>query len=158
MRHLGRCRARYSYDSASQLAAITYQLGSTRLGDLAYGYDNAGRRTTVTGSFARTGLPNAVATTAYNAANQLTQWGTATLTYDPNGNMLSSGTDGYTWDARNRLVSTLSGASFQYDPFGRRVGSQRLKVKSQKAGGASAVPTIRGYFLEAIAQPSVRRS
>jgi len=35
--------------------------------------------------------------------------------------MLSSGTDGYTWDARNQLVSTLSGASFQYDTFGRRV-------------------------------------
>ncbi len=50
----------------------------------------------------------------------MTQWGTATLTYDANGNMTSSGTDGYTWDARNRLVSTLSGASFQYDPFGRR--------------------------------------
>ncbi len=52
--------------------------------------------------------------------SQLTQWGTATLTYDANGNMLSSGTDGYTWDARNQLVSTLSGASFQYDPFGGR--------------------------------------
>ncbi len=51
----------------------------------------------------------------------MTQWGTATLTYDLNANMLSNGTDGYTWDARNRLVSTLSGASFQYDPFGRRV-------------------------------------
>src|SRR5712692_8338868 len=36
--------------------------------------------------------------------------------------MTSSGTDGYTWSARNQLVSTLSGASFQYDPFGRRVG------------------------------------
>jgi RHS repeat-associated protein len=34
--------------------------------------------------------------------------------------MTSSGTDGYTWDARNRLVSTLSGASFQYDAFKRR--------------------------------------
>jgi YD repeat-containing protein len=34
--------------------------------------------------------------------------------------MLSSGADGYTWDGRNQLVSTLSGASFQYDPFGRR--------------------------------------
>ncbi len=74
------------------------------------------------GSFARTGLPQAVTTTSYNVANRLTQWGTATLTYDANGNMTSSGTDGYTWDARNRLVSTLSGASFQYDPFGRRAG------------------------------------
>jgi RHS repeat-associated protein len=34
--------------------------------------------------------------------------------------MLSSGSDSYTWDARNHLVSTLSGAGFQYDPFGRR--------------------------------------
>jgi YD repeat-containing protein len=39
---------------------------------------------------------------------------------DLNGNMTSSGTDGYTWDARNRMVSTLSGANFQYDAFGRR--------------------------------------
>jgi len=76
----------------------------------------------VGGSFARTGIPLPVSTTAYNANNQLTQWGTATLTYDANGNMLSSGTDGYTWDARNHLVATLSGASFQHDPFGRRVG------------------------------------
>jgi RHS repeat-associated protein len=40
--------------------------------------------------------------------------------YDANGNVVSSGTDGYTWDARNHLVATPSGASFQYDPFGRR--------------------------------------
>jgi RHS repeat-associated protein len=58
--------------------------------------------------------------TAYNANNQRTTWGTASLFYGLNGNMTGSGTDGYTWDARNRLVSTLSGASFQYDSFGRR--------------------------------------
>ncbi len=108
-------------DIASNLTGLSYTVGATNLGNLTYGYDNAGRRTALGGSFARTGLPLAVSSTAYNAANQLTQWGTATLTYDANGNMLSSGTDGYTWDARNRLVSTLSGASLQYDPFGRRV-------------------------------------
>ncbi len=80
----------------------------------------AGRRNSMGGSFARTGLPLAVGQTAYNANNQLTQWGTANLFYDLNGNMTSSGSDGYTWDARNRLVSTLSGASFQYDAFRRR--------------------------------------
>ena len=58
--------------------------------------------------------------TGYNANNQLTTWGTANLFYDLNGNMTSSGTDTYNWDARNRMVSTLSGASFQYDAFGRR--------------------------------------
>jgi hypothetical protein len=31
-----------------------------------------------------------------------------------------SGTDGYNWDARNRLMTTLSGANFQYDALGRR--------------------------------------
>jgi len=61
--------------------------------------------------------------------HQLTTWGTANLFYDLNGNMTSNGTDGYTWDARNRLVSTLSGASFQYDAFGRRT--------SKTIGGAT---------------------
>jgi hypothetical protein len=40
-------------------------------------------------------LPLAASTTAYNAANQLTQWGTATLTYDANGNMLSDGPNSF---------------------------------------------------------------
>jgi RHS repeat-associated protein len=111
----------YTYDAASQLSAINYQLAGNALGNLSHAYDLAGRRTQVGGSFARTGIPLPVSTTAYNTANELTQWGTATLTYDANGNMLSTGSDGYTWDARNHLVSTLSGASLQYDPFGRRV-------------------------------------
>jgi RHS repeat-associated protein len=112
--------ANYTYDAASQLTGLTYVNGSTTLGNLTYGYDLVGRRVSSGGSFASNNLPNTVTTTAYNANNQLTTWGTANLYYDLNGNMTSSGTDGYTWDARDRLVSTLSGASFQYDPFGRR--------------------------------------
>ncbi len=119
----------YSYDTASQLTAMSYQIGSTTLGNLTYAYDLAGRRNSMGGSSASTNLPLGVSTTAYNANNELTQWGTATLTYDLNGNMTSSGTDGYTWDARNRLVSTLSGASFQYDASGRRA--------SKTIGGAA---------------------
>ena len=113
----------YSYDSASQLSGITYTLSSNTLGNLAYIYDLAGRRTAVSGSFARTGLPNPVSTTAYNANNQLTMWGTANLFYDANGNMTSDGTHSYTWDARSRLSQIDLGntASFMYDPFGRRV-------------------------------------
>jgi len=110
----------YSYDGALQLTGLSYSLGQTTLGNLTYAYDNAGRRSAISGSFASTGLPLAANQAAYNANNQLTTWGTANLFYDLNGNMTSSGTDGYTWDARNRMVSTLSGASFQYDPFGRR--------------------------------------
>jgi RHS repeat-associated protein len=111
----------YSYDSASQLSAINYQLGTTTLGNLTYTYDLAGRRANVGGTFARTGLPLPVTTTAYNANNQLSQWGTATLAYDANGNMLSDGTNSYVWNARNQLASmNLGGNAFQYDPFGRR--------------------------------------
>jgi len=82
----------YIYDSASQLTGINHTFGQNLLGNLAYSYDLSGRQTGATGSFARTGLPQPISTTAYNAANQLTQWGTATPTYDANGNMLSDGT------------------------------------------------------------------
>jgi RHS repeat-associated protein len=112
----------YSYDTASELTGLNYTLGGNTLGNLAYSYDLAGRRTSVCGSFARTGIPLPVSTAAYNAANELTQWGTATLTYDADGNMLSDGTNSFVWDARNRLAwMNGSTISFQYDPFGRRV-------------------------------------
>jgi RHS repeat-associated protein len=112
----------YAYDDASQLKGITYQLGTTTLGNLTYDYDDAERRVRIGGSYARTGSPAAVATTQYNANNQLTQWDTAMLTYDLNGNVTNDGTNTYTWNARNLLASISGGntASFQYDPFGRR--------------------------------------
>ena len=118
-----------SYDTASQLAGITYTLGSTSLG---YGFDNDGSRTSVTGSFARTGLPNAVSTTAYNANNQLTTWGTANLFYDANANMTSDGTHSYTWDARNRLSQIDLGntGTFVYDTFRRRVSKTILSTQT----------------------------
>jgi len=112
----------YSYDNTSELTGLTYANGSTTLGNLTYVYDLNSRRTAMGGSYAATGLPSAETTTAYNANNQLTTWGTASLYYDANGNMTSDGTHSYTWDARNRLSQIDSGttASFNYDPFGRR--------------------------------------
>ena len=44
--------------------------------------------------------------------------GTA-ISYDLNGNMLSDGTNAFSWNARNQ-VATLNGVSTQYDDFGRR--------------------------------------
>jgi RHS repeat-associated protein len=112
----------YGYDNASELTGLTYMLGQNTLGNLTYSYDLAGRRTSVGGSYAATGLPNAISTTAYDAANELTAWGTATPTYDANGNTLSDGTNSYVWNARNQLASmNIGGESFQYDSFGRRV-------------------------------------
>jgi RHS repeat-associated protein len=117
----------YTYDSASQLTGINYALGQSALGNLTYSYDLTGRRTNMGGSYAAVNLPSPIATTAYNANNQLTQWGAATPTYDANGNTLSDGTNAYVWNGRNQLASMNSGAdSFQYDPFGRRVSKTIL--------------------------------
>src|SRR5207253_781143 len=91
----------YGYDAASQLTGITYMLGTNTLGNLTYAYDLAGRRMGLGGSFARTNAPLAATAATYNVNNQLTQWKGATLTYDPNGNLTTDGTNTYTWNARN---------------------------------------------------------
>jgi RHS repeat-associated protein len=112
----------YGYDNANRVTGITYKLGVTVLGNLTYTYDAAGNRTQVGGTFARTGLPAAVASAVYNAANQLTQCGATPLTYDNDGNLTYDGTNTYTWNARNQLGSIAGGAtaSFVYDGLERR--------------------------------------
>jgi YD repeat-containing protein len=81
----------YTYDNASQLTALTYTLGQSTLGTLTYGYDLAGLRIEVGGTWARTGLPQAVTSTSYDAANRLLQWSNQILSYDVNGNLASDG-------------------------------------------------------------------
>ncbi|PYU53113.1 MAG: hypothetical protein DMG48_02425 [Acidobacteria bacterium] len=110
-------------------------------------YDNAGRRNSAGGSFARTGLPNAMTQTAYNANNQLTTWGTASLFYDLNGNMTSDGTHSYSWDARNRLqrIDLGNTASFTYDPFGRRATKSNVGTSTTFLyDGANPVQEVIG--------------
>ena len=137
----------YAYDSASELTGITYQSSTNTLGDLSYTYDTAGRRSSIGGSFARTSLPQALSSASYNANNQLTQWGGSSFSYDLNGNMTSDGSKTYTWDARNHLVSISGGvtASFQYDPFGRRVTeSLGGSATSYLYDGANGVQELSG--------------
>jgi RHS repeat-associated protein len=116
-----------AYDNASRLTGLTYKLGPTTLGTLSYAHDAAGERAQVGGTWARTGLPQAVATASYDASNQQLSFGGETMTFDPNGNLATrvdgSGTTTYTWNARDELTA-LSGpglmASFGYDGLGRR--------------------------------------
>ncbi|MCA1602174.1 MAG: DUF6531 domain-containing protein, partial [Acidobacteria bacterium] len=107
----------YGYDAASQLTSLTYKRGEVVLGDLSYQYDANGRRIFMGGSLARAINPQSVVSATYNAANHQLTFGNQTLTYDLSGNLLSDGTNSYTWDARDRLVafsgSQVSG-SFQY--------------------------------------------
>ncbi len=118
----------YAYDAASRVTGITYkQNGTTVIGDLTYEFDEAGNRTKIGGSWARTGVPEPIPTTSYDANNRQVTFGDKTLTYDDNGNLQSitdsNGTTLYSWNPRNQLVG-MSGpgvnASFVYDGFRRR--------------------------------------
>jgi RHS repeat-associated protein len=115
--------ATYDYDAASQLTGISYQNGTTEIGNLTYSYDLAGNRINIGGSLARTNLPVTLSAATHNAANQLTAWNGGSLIYDNNGNLTSDNSRSYTWDVRNRLTATFGvggSVSYQYDPFGRR--------------------------------------
>lgn len=131
----------YAYDADSQVTGLTYQAGANVLGNLSYAYDPNGSRTQVGGSFARTGLPQPISSASYDAANQLTNWNGANLSYDSNGNMLSDGVNAFTWNARNQLAS-LNGVSLQYDAFGRR--TQNPASTSFLYDGGSAVQELAG--------------
>jgi RHS repeat-associated protein len=82
-----------------------------------------GRRAGVGGTLAAVSQPTAVSGNAFNADNGMTAFNGQTLGYDANGNLLSDGTNTYTWDARNHLtgIGGANTASFVYDAFGRRM-------------------------------------
>jgi len=140
-------QATYGYDTSNRLTSITFKKGATTLGTLTYTYDAAGRRTALTGTWARTGIPAAVASASYNANNQQTAWGGQTNTFDLNGNLTSDGTNTYTWDARDRLASIAGGttASFTYDPTGRRASKTISGTTTQFLyDGANPVQELSG--------------
>jgi len=99
-----------------------YSAGGTQLGNLTYTYDADGHVVSKGGTMASTGLPAAVSGNTFNAANAMTAFNGAALTYDANGNLTSDGTNSYGWDARNHLIA-IGGANlatFVYDALGRR--------------------------------------
>jgi len=113
--------ATWSYSDANEITGITYDKGSTHIGDLAYTYDAAGRRTGASGSLATLLMPATVSSTNYDAANRLSNWGGTALSYDNNGSLTAYGATTYSWNARNELIATSDGtSSFSYDAMGRR--------------------------------------
>ena len=139
--------ATYTYDTANQLTGISYASGGTVIGDLSYGYDNAGRRTQIGGSLASLTLPAAMASATYDAGNRLTNWAGTALTYDANGSLTADGSLSYGWDSRKRLVSLTgsSTASFSYDAVGRRNGKTINGTTTNFVyDGANAVQELSG--------------
>ena len=122
----------YGYDDANELTALTYKRSGATLQALAYGYDAAGRRTSMSGTAARINLPPALASATYDANNRLTNWAGAAQTYDFNGNLTNDGVNTYTWDVRDRLTA-LSGSIpiiNVYDAFNRRSGKTQSGVQN----------------------------
>lgn len=117
----------YAYDDANELTGLSYTNSSGPLGDLAYTYDAAGRRSSVSGNWASGQIP--AATTSdyqYDGGNRLISRNGAVPTYGGDGAMQSDGQgNSYTWDVRGRLAQITQGtsvvAAFGYDSFGRRV-------------------------------------
>ncbi len=122
----------YGYDNANRLLTIGHVKTPTTIEALTYTYDRSGSRITqLRQNAVASNLPSAVAASniAYDAANELSRWNSATtnLTYDNNGNLDTETQAGvtttYTWDSRNRLTGmsrTGLTASFVYDGLGRR--------------------------------------
>jgi RHS repeat-associated protein len=162
----GGATTEYTYDAASQITELTYKYGSNTLGNITYTYDASGRRTAIGGSYARTALPSALTSTTYNGANQLTGFGSQTLTYDLNGNLAGDGTYTYTWNARNKLSSitgTSFSASFTYDAFGRRTSKtvngtttsylyDGPSLVQEQSGGSPTANMVTGGLDEVLAR------
>ncbi len=159
----------YAYDLASRLTNITHNGPSGVIDALTYTYDAAGSRTSIQRANGTASLlPNAVASAAYDAANEQTQFSGSTLTYDNNGNLTNDGVNAYQWDARNRLVTISGGATatFNYDVLGRRtskvvnsVASQFLydgnDITAEIGGGAVGANYLRSLSID---EPFIRRT
>jgi RHS repeat-associated protein len=116
----------YGYDNANELLGLAYvQANGTVLGNLAYGYDNGGRRVSKTNSFNTDLLPAPTTQTpTFDLNDRETSFNGQALTYDADGNLTFDGTNTYTWNARNQLTQVsqngVAQLSYTYDALGRR--------------------------------------
>ncbi len=109
----------YGYDATGQLT----QVGLPGGGSINYVYNAAGDRTQVINSGNLTSYSS-------NSDNEITQVGSATYTYDPDGNLNTvtdaTGTTTYGYDDQNHLVSITAPdgtvTTFQYSPLGFLIG------------------------------------
>jgi YD repeat-containing protein len=116
----------YSYTTQSALAILDHNLTSTPQ-DNTWTYTRNQAQEIVTQAFSNnayqwTGYANGTVNYTSNGLNQYTAAGSATPTYDANGNLTGKGTWTYGYDQDNRLrTASKTGASgtLKYDPEGR---------------------------------------
>jgi RHS repeat-associated protein len=127
----------YGYDNASELTSLTYtQSNGNVLGNLTYGYDANGQIVSKSGTFATDVLPTATTHPAtFDLNDRETSFNGQALMYDANGNLISDGTNTYTWNARDQLTQISQGGSLQlsfgYDALGRRINKTVQGIATQ---------------------------
>jgi RHS repeat-associated protein len=150
----------YEYDDASRLTGLTFRKGGSPVGTLTYGYDGAGNRTALDGTWARTGLPSAAIGT-YDAGHRIATWNGVPHNYDANGNLTSDGSRIFSWSSREQLVAiagSVSGGS-GYDGLGRRRVKTAagvttsfvydgLNAVQERAGGSPTANILNGAGLD----------
>jgi RHS repeat-associated protein len=113
----------YGFDAVGRLTSQADVLvGGTGNVTFGFGQNPAGQiisRTRSNDAYAWTGAYNVTRNYSANGLNQYTTAGTASFTYDANGNLTSDGTRTFTYDVENRLVGASGGVTLRYDPLGR---------------------------------------
>jgi RHS repeat-associated protein len=116
----------YQYDALSRLISADYADNSR---EYAYLYDVAGNRRQEQVTI---GITTTTTDYTYTAANQIAtqKIGSNPITnfsYDANGNLTSDGTNSYTWDKANRLLS-FGGIAYAYNGDGNRVSQTASSI------------------------------
>ncbi|WP_233503531.1 RHS repeat domain-containing protein [Sphingomonas psychrotolerans] len=112
----------YTYDGIGKLEILSHDVSGTYDVSYSFGHNAAGQivsQTRDNDSYAYAGYLAVNRNYVKNGLNQYTSAGPATFTYDTNGNLTSDGTNSFTYDAENRMITASGGWTLTYDPLGR---------------------------------------
>ena len=118
-----------AYDALGRVLSMTHAGPGGVLDNETYSYDAVGNRLNSTIGIAQPIITPPMASAAYDVNNEQNRFGSATNTFDANGNLTSSSSSGgsstYTWDSRNRLSSVIASGGqtthFTYDFAGKLI-------------------------------------
>ena len=113
----------FTFDPVSRLASLSNDLtGTTNDLTVALNYNPASQVTSTTrtgDAYAYGGFYNVNRGYTSNGLNQYSAAGPASFTYDSKGNLISDGTNSYTYSSENLLTSAPGSTSLAYDPAKR---------------------------------------
>lgn len=130
----------YTYDSAGRLSRLKHANTSNQtLEDFVYAYNPDSEIEAITSPATSQQLATAKTVGPADPANRITQFGSATYSFNLEGQTTSKtdgqGTANYNWDARGRLTqATLpngQSVNYSYDALGRRVSRNASGITTQ---------------------------